>query len=110
MKVNPIVTTAVAALLLAAVPGVDPTAVAQTSPSTATTPGKAGPSAWDKVKGNWNIAKGKVKEQWGKLTDDDITMIEGRRDVLVGRLQERYGYSKTDAERHVLRWERAYKG
>ncbi|MBL8699838.1 MAG: CsbD family protein [Alphaproteobacteria bacterium] len=91
-------------------PAADPAAYAQSgSGSSTTAPTKAGPTAWDKVKGNWNIAKGKVKEQWGKLTDDDITMIEGRRDVLVGRLQERYGYSKADAERRVSRWERGFK-
>lgn len=96
--------------ILVAAPGAAPVALAQTGSTTSTAPARSGPSSWDKVKGNWTIAKGKVKEQWGKLTDDDITMIEGRRDVLVGRLQERYGYSKSEAERRVTRWERGYKG
>jgi len=46
---------------------------------------------WDTIKGNWKRMTGSVKEQWGKLTDDDITVIEGRRDQLVGQIQERYG-------------------
>lgn len=52
----------------------------------------------DILEGNWNQMKGKVKEQWGKLTDDDLTQINGKRDVLIGRLQERYGYDKKRAE------------
>ena len=60
---------------------------------------------WDQAKGNWNQVKGKVKEQWGKLTDDDLTKISGQRDQLVGRLQERYGYAKEQAEREVKDWE-----
>lgn len=60
---------------------------------------------WDQAKGNWNQMKGKVKEQWGKLTDDDLTTISGQRDQLVGRLQERYGYAKEQAEREVKDWE-----
>ena len=46
-----------------------------------------------------------MKEQWGKLTDDDMTVIEGRRDQLVGRIQERYGVAKDEAERQVKDWE-----
>ena len=60
---------------------------------------------WDQAKGNWTQMKGKVKEQWGKLTDDDLTKISGQRDQLVGRLQERYGYAKEQAEREVKDWE-----
>jgi len=56
---------------------------------------------WDTVKGNWKQFKGKVKEKWGKLTDDDLTAIEGRRDQLAGKLQERYGYGKDQAEREL---------
>jgi len=47
---------------------------------------------WNRVEGNWNEVKGKVKEKWGKLTDDDLTAINGQRDQLEGRLQQRYGY------------------
>ncbi len=53
---------------------------------------------WEQVRGNWNQMKGKVKQRWGDLTDDDLTRIEGNRDELVGRLQERYGYAKERAE------------
>ena len=52
----------------------------------------------DEAGGNWKQFKGKVKEQWGKLTDDDMTIIEGKRDQLVGKIQERYGYQKDQAE------------
>jgi len=53
----------------------------------------------DQIKGNWMQFKGKVKEQWGKLTDDDLDIIEGRSDQLIGKLQERYGIAKQEAER-----------
>ncbi len=56
---------------------------------------------WDTVKGDWNQFKGKVKEKWGKLTDDDLTTVAGRRDQLLGKLQERYGYGKDQAEREL---------
>jgi uncharacterized protein YjbJ (UPF0337 family) len=52
---------------------------------------------WNRVEGNWKEVKGKVKEKWGKLTDDDLTAIDGQRDQLEGRLQERYGYAKDQA-------------
>ncbi len=60
----------------------------------------------DEVSGNWKQFKGKVKEQWGKLTDDDMTVIEGKRDQLVGKVQERYGYAKDQAEKEVNDWEK----
>jgi uncharacterized protein YjbJ (UPF0337 family) len=53
----------------------------------------------DQIKGNWKQLKGKVKEKWGKLTDDDLEVIEGRTDQLVGKLQERYGIARQEAER-----------
>jgi uncharacterized protein YjbJ (UPF0337 family) len=56
---------------------------------------------WDQVKGNWKQFTGKVKEKWGDLTDDDLTAIEGKRDQLAGKLQERYGYAKDRAEREI---------
>lgn len=52
----------------------------------------------DWMEGNWNIVKGKVKEKWGKLTDDDIDVIKGKRDQLIGALQKRYGYARERAE------------
>jgi uncharacterized protein YjbJ (UPF0337 family) len=61
----------------------------------------------DTMKGNWNQFKGKVKEKWGKLTDDDLDVIGGKRDQLVGRIQERHGYARDQAEREVENFERA---
>lgn len=60
---------------------------------------------WDQIRGNWNQAKGRAKQQWGRLTDDDLTRVEGHRDELVGRIQERYGIAKEDADRQVSEWE-----
>lgn len=62
---------------------------------------------WDQLAGNWKQAKGTVKEKWGQLTDDDLTRIAGKRDQLVGRVQERYGLAKEEAERQVNEWERS---
>ena len=59
----------------------------------------------DTVEGNWKQLKGKVKEQWGKLTDDDFDVIAGKRDQLVGRIQERHGISRDEAENQVKDWE-----
>jgi uncharacterized protein YjbJ (UPF0337 family) len=55
---------------------------------------------WDQVKDNWKQFTGKVKEKWGKLTDDDL-IIAGKRDQLAGKLQERYGYGKEQAEKEL---------
>ncbi len=60
---------------------------------------------WDTAAGNWKQFKGKIKEKWGKLTDDDLTAINGKRDQLLGRIQERYGIAKDDAERQLASWE-----
>jgi len=62
-------------------------------------------SMWEKIKGSWNQTKGAVKEQWGKLTDDDLLEIEGRRDQLVGKIQTRYGITHDQAEAQVSTWE-----
>lgn len=62
---------------------------------------------WDIAEGNWKQFKGKVKEKWGKLTDDDLDRAGGKRDQLIGRLQERYGYSRDEAEREADEWHRA---
>lgn len=59
----------------------------------------------DEIGGNWKQFKGTVKEKWGKLTDDDMTVIEGKREQLVGKIQERYGSSKDQAEKEVVDWE-----
>jgi uncharacterized protein YjbJ (UPF0337 family) len=52
----------------------------------------------DILAGNWKKISGKIKQQWGKLTDDDISRIDGKQEELIGRLQEKYGYSKQEAE------------
>jgi len=57
---------------------------------------------------NWKQAAGKVKEKWGKLTDDDVAVIAGKRDQLVGRIRERYGVAKEKAQEEVKAWERLY--
>lgn len=57
------------------------------------------------AKGNWKQFKGKVKEQWGKLTDDDLDVIDGKRDQLVGKVQERFGVAQDEAEKQVTDWE-----
>jgi uncharacterized protein YjbJ (UPF0337 family) len=56
---------------------------------------------WDQVEGKWKQFKGQAKEKWGKLTDDDLDVIDGRRQQLVGRLQERYGIAKDAAEKQA---------
>ena len=55
----------------------------------------------DKIKGQWKQLSGKLKAKWGKLTDDDLKMLEGNRDQLVGKVQERYGIAKEEAERQI---------
>jgi len=57
----------------------------------------------DMLQGNWKQMRGQVKEWWGDLTDDDLTKIDGKREKLVGSLQERYGYAKDRAEQEVTR-------
>ncbi len=89
---------ALGCVALTAAPG-----LAQTgNPPSTTVP----PSVWEKIKGSWTDTKGVVKEQWGKLTDDDLLEIEGRRDQLIGKIQVRYGVSREEAERQVQTWER----
>jgi uncharacterized protein YjbJ (UPF0337 family) len=62
----------------------------------------------DILGGMWKQIQGEVKQQWGKLTDDDITMINGQQDKLVGKVQERYGYARDEAEREVDRFLQKY--
>ena len=56
---------------------------------------------WDQIQGDWKQMTGKVKEKWGKLTDNDLTVIAGKRDQLAGLLQQRYGYAKEQAEKEL---------
>lgn len=55
--------------------------------------------SWDKIEGQWKQVTGKIKEKWGKLTDQDLTVIDGKREQLVGKIQEKYGIAKDEAER-----------
>ena len=59
---------------------------------------------WNEMEGNWEQFKGKVQTQWGKLTNDDLTVIKGRRKELAGKIQERYGKAQEDVEREVDDW------
>lgn len=59
---------------------------------------------WDQVEGQWSAVKGKAQQKWGKLTDDDLSVIEGKRDELVGRLKSRYGRQHDDIENEVDNW------
>jgi uncharacterized protein YjbJ (UPF0337 family) len=56
---------------------------------------------WDQVQGKWKQYKGQAKEKWGKLTDDDLDVVDGKRQQLVGRIQERYGIAKDAAEQQA---------
>ena len=61
---------------------------------------------WDRIEGNWKQVTGRVKAQWGKLTDDDLDVVGGRRDQLAGKIQERYGLAKDEVETQLASWER----
>ena len=56
---------------------------------------------WDQIQGNWKTFRGQVKQKWGKLTDDDLDIVDGKREELSGRLQSRYGYAKEHAEKDI---------
>ena len=60
----------------------------------------------DRIAGQWKQLKGKIKEKWGRLTDDQIDVIAGRRDQLAGRIQESYGIGKEEAEKQIDEWEK----
>jgi len=61
---------------------------------------------WDRIEGNWKQFKGNVKEQWGKLTDDQLDVIAGKRDHLAGRIQESYGITKDETEKQLADWQK----
>ncbi|BBO83186.1 CsbD family protein [Desulfosarcina ovata subsp. sediminis] len=64
---------------------------------------------WDQIKGNWKQAKGVVRERWGKLTDDDVDVIAGKRDILLGKIQEKHGVEREEAEKELKAWEDSLK-
>jgi uncharacterized protein YjbJ (UPF0337 family) len=59
---------------------------------------------WDSVEGKWKEMTGKVRSKWAKLTDDDVENIAGKKDVMIGRLQQRYGIKKDEAEKELDGW------
>jgi uncharacterized protein YjbJ (UPF0337 family) len=59
---------------------------------------------WNRVEGNWKQTKGKIKEKWGQLTDDDLAQINGKRDQLEGKIQERYGLAEDRARKDIDDW------
>jgi uncharacterized protein YjbJ (UPF0337 family) len=64
---------------------------------------------WNRVEGNWKQFKGAAREKWGKLTDDDLNVIEGRREQLEGKLQQRYGFAKDQIHKDVDDWFKTLK-
>jgi len=56
---------------------------------------------WDQIQGNWKTFRGQIQQKWGKLTDDDLDIVNGKREELSGRLQSRYGYAKEHAEKDI---------
>lgn len=60
---------------------------------------------WDRIEGNWKQFKGSARKQWGNLTDDDLERVAGKRDELLGRIQERYGVGRDEADRQLRDWE-----
>lgn len=65
---------------------------------------------WDTIKGTWKELKGKAREKWGEITDDEWDQIEGNKDQLVGKIQQRYGKTKEEAEREVDDWSKDLRG
>ena len=59
---------------------------------------------WDQLAGGWKQFRGEIRKQWGKLTDDDLEYIAGKREKLIGRIQERYGMAEADAANQVDHW------
>ena len=59
---------------------------------------------WDRVEGNWKEISGQAKQHWGKLTNDDLTTVNGRREELEGVIQKRYGYAKDKAKSEINNW------
>lgn len=64
---------------------------------------------WDRIEGNWKQIKGSAKERWGKLSDDQLEVIAGKRDGLAGKIQEAYGISKDAAEDQIADWQKRMK-
>jgi uncharacterized protein YjbJ (UPF0337 family) len=67
------------------------------------------PMIWDEIEGNWLHFKDRLRHNWAKLTDEDVTRINGRREELAARLQERYGFARSEAEREIGAWIRCQR-
>lgn len=65
---------------------------------------------WEQIQGKWQEYRGQIKQRWGKLTDNDLTIINGKRDVLAGRLLASYGKSKEQVEKEIAEFEASCKG
>ena len=65
---------------------------------------------WDQIEGKWKQLSGSAREQWGQLTDDDVQTLNGKKDNLVGKIQERYGIAKAEAEKQADAWSATLKG
>jgi uncharacterized protein YjbJ (UPF0337 family) len=61
---------------------------------------------WDRIEGNWKQFKGSARQQWGKLTDDQLDVVAGKRDLLLGRIQEAYGITKDETEKQLAAWQK----
>jgi uncharacterized protein YjbJ (UPF0337 family) len=64
---------------------------------------------WNQIEGKWAQFKGSARQQWGKLTDDDLDVIAGKRDKLIGKVQEKYGVVKEEAEKQVEQWSKVVR-
>ena len=100
---------AILAATLAILPLAAQAQTSTTQPTTSTTVKADMDTMWAKIKGSWTQTKGAVKEQWGKLTDNDLMEIEGRREKIVGKIQTRYAISHEQAEAQVSGWEKKHK-
>lgn len=63
-----------------------------------------GSGMWNQIAGAWKQVRGEVRKQWGKLTDDDLEQIKGQRDLMIGKIQQRYGIAREEAERQIDEW------
>lgn len=64
---------------------------------------------WDRIEGNWKQFKGSIRARWGKLTDDQLDVVSGKRDLLAGKIQETYGLTKDEAEGQLAAWQQSQK-
>jgi len=64
--------------------------------------------SWNRIEGNWKQFKGKIKETWGELTDDELDQIAGKRDVLLGKIQEKYGIAQDEADKRIKDFEKTF--